>query len=496
MASDTVYEEHRAEKRSRQDDLVDRISNLPDEILVNILSLLSFSEALGTSVLSSRWIHLWKSAVTELDFEGFKLLEEKPVLWPIEPVEYEWTFLVEVPNTPPKKSPIVVKKKLMYMNSVNRVLRQINVLKIKKFRVSFNLNRENNSEGDIDRWIEFAMSKRVEYLELSLGVMGFFDGPPGGYSLSQGCYDYIKTPAGLSNIKHLRSLHLSYVDIEEENIEYLIMNCPLLEDLAVDNAKSLHNLRIEGSPSSSSPLALKYLEVRPYYSELLSMEIDHAPNLTRLVYRGQWMESRVLNCESLVDVDISLTDHYEASGVVFNCLAAYIGQLESLSMVIDHSDLPFRHLAELASLASLEQLKIHIVGAKSDYSILGLVPLINACPRLHTLRVELSVVYNPDASDDNDEEIEAVEKVCRESIKVVEIIDFNGYDLEYEFVEYVLEYFTGLERIVIEREVWKSKCLQLRPEAMEIYQMNLENTEKCALELKSLAPPGVEFVII
>ncbi|CAN1244175.1 F-box/LRR-repeat protein At3g03360, partial [Linum perenne] len=296
---------------------VDRISNLPDEILVNILSLLSFSEALGTSVLSSRWIHLWKSAVTELDFEGFKLLEEKPVLWPI-------------------KSPIVVKKKLMYMNSVNRVLRQINVLKIKKFRVSFNLNRENNSEGDIDRWIEFAMSKRVEYLELSLGVMGFFDGPPGGYSLSQGCYDYIKTPAGLSNIKHLRSLHLSYVDIEEENIEYLIMNCPLLEDLAVDNAKSLHNLRIEGSPSSSSPLALKYLEVRPYYSELLSMEIDHAPNLTRLVYRGQWMESRVLNCESLVDVDISLTDHYEASGVVFNCLAAYIGQLESLSMVIDH----------------------------------------------------------------------------------------------------------------------------------------------------------------
>ncbi|CAN1244177.1 Putative F-box/LRR-repeat protein At5g02700 [Linum perenne] len=209
----------------------------------------------------------------------------------------------------------------MYMNSVNRVLRQINVLKIKKFRVSFNLNRENNSEGDIDRWIEFAMSKRVEYLELSLGVMGFFDGPPGGYSLSQG--------SGLSNIKHLRSLHLSYVDIEEENIEYLIMNCPLLEDLAVDNAKSLHNLRIEGSPSSSSPLALKYLE-------LLSMEIDHAPNLTRLVYRGQWMESRVLNCESLVDVDISLTDHYEASGVVFNCLAAYIGQLESLSMVIDH----------------------------------------------------------------------------------------------------------------------------------------------------------------
>ncbi|CAN1181021.1 F-box/FBD/LRR-repeat protein At1g16930 [Linum perenne] len=201
MASDTVYEEHRAEKRSRQDDLVDRISNLPDEILVNILSLLSFSEALATSVLSSRWIHLWKSAVSVLDFDGLKLLDMGPHFLPeVEPPD--WYILDDdVPISLPRKPSIMEEKRLRYMNSVNRVLRHINVLQIKKFRVSFNLKDESNSKGDIDRWIEFALSKRVEYLDLSFGVMSYdiddINYPDlGDYSLSGGCYNYIKTPIG------------------------------------------------------------------------------------------------------------------------------------------------------------------------------------------------------------------------------------------------------------------------------------------------------------
>ncbi|CAN1181015.1 Putative F-box/LRR-repeat protein At5g02700 [Linum perenne] len=409
-----------AVKRTRHDGLVDWISELPDEILVNIISLLNFSEALSTSVLSSRWIHLWKSAVSVLDFDGSNLFDiQKPVLWPLEPFDMDqFIFLDYDPINPPKESPIVVAKRLMYRNSVNRVLREINVFQIKKFRVSFNLTGKNNSEGDIDRWIEFAISKRVEFLELSFGAMrDGFDFPyKADYNLSGGCYSYIRTPTGLSNIKHLRSLRLSYVDVEEGTIEYIIFNCPLLEELAVDNAKSAQNLRVAGSPSS--PLALKYLELRDFF-ELMSVESG-----------------------SLVDVDISLTDcYYEWPSLAFERLADCVGQLESLSLYIAH--------------------------------------------------------YNPDASDDNDEEIEAVEKkVCRDSIKVVEIINFNGYDVDYEFVEYVIEYFTGLERIVIEREVWKSKCYELRAEAMKIYQDKLEEVKNCALELKSFASPGVEFIIV
>ncbi|CAN1181024.1 Putative F-box/FBD/LRR-repeat protein At5g56810 [Linum perenne] len=377
MASNSAFKEQSALKHTRHYNLVDWISTLPDEILVNIISLLKFSEALSTSLLSSKWIHLWKSAVSVLDFDGLKLLDISQPLLPAEPM---------------------------------------------------------------------GMNKRVEYLDLSFGVMSdvYYFQDHGDYSLSGDCYDYIKTPAGLSNIKHLRSLRLSYVDVEEETLEYIIFSCPLLQELAVYNASSLYDLWVLGSPSS--PLALKYLEVTSC-DHLSSMLIDHAPSLTHLVHNGLWTDVHVENCASLVDVDISFVDRYELPAVAFSCLSAYAGQLEFLSLGLDPNNILF---SEVDELTSLEQLKIRVTGAKSYHSILGLVPLINACPRLHTLRVELTVEFDPDWSDCGGFTFED-DRVYRDSIKVVEIINFNGYDVDCEFVEYVMEYFTGLERIVIER---------------------------------------------
>jgi hypothetical protein len=39
----------------------DKISPLPDDILINILSLMTVREAAATDVLSTRWRHIWES---------------------------------------------------------------------------------------------------------------------------------------------------------------------------------------------------------------------------------------------------------------------------------------------------------------------------------------------------------------------------------------------------------------------------------------------------
>ncbi|KAK7842463.1 f-box/lrr-repeat protein [Quercus suber] len=123
---------------------MDRLSDLPNEIIVSILSFLKLKEAARTSVLSRRWGHLWKFTTGSLDFDDSSLqyLRKK-------------SFFKTLPGIDRDR----------YVSWVNHVLQLHQAHTIDEFKVDFPLKEECN-KLDIDNWILFSLRKKVKRLSL------------------------------------------------------------------------------------------------------------------------------------------------------------------------------------------------------------------------------------------------------------------------------------------------------------------------------------------
>lgn len=119
---------------------LDRISNLPDSILCHILSFLPTKNAVGTSILSTRWQDLWTS-VTSLDFDDSVLFHDR----------YEFDSCYDTVN-------------FSFMNFVNRVLLLRDVSCLEKFRLRLKVFCIFDA---VITWISAVIKKNVPKLDLS-----------------------------------------------------------------------------------------------------------------------------------------------------------------------------------------------------------------------------------------------------------------------------------------------------------------------------------------
>ncbi|GFQ03500.1 putative F-box/LRR-repeat protein at5g02700, partial [Phtheirospermum japonicum] len=258
----------------------DWISQLPDEILVVVLSSLPLKEAARTSVLSTRWINLWKHTSC-LDFEAESSLSER-------------------------------RKYVRWVNSVIRSYEGGSTLK--HFRICFDLDR--CSQKVITKWLEFAFARQVERLRLELLEYGDFEKVPSEV------YAFPKHLLLVNNFKSLKALCLKSVDVTDEAIHFFIRNCQFLEQLIVHGALNITNLEVCGSS-----LGLKHLEIS-YCFRLKSVKVS-APNLTSLkvtTVQGLFLE----NVPMLVDVFVACGELY--ANKLAPALLSCIQQLEILTL--------------------------------------------------------------------------------------------------------------------------------------------------------------------
>ncbi|CAN1327034.1 hypothetical protein LINPERPRIM_LOCUS34031 [Linum perenne] len=259
-------------------------------------------------------------------------------------------------------------------------------------------------------------------------------------------------------------------------------NCPLLEELVLINTSGLNKLRVVGS--SHSPLPLKRLVIS--FRQLELVEIAYTPCLVQLVYSCTFLQDfRLDKCTSLVDLTLVLRGDVVQARQLLELFSGCASQLRFLFVKLCCP------LYSLPEHTCLERLAIK-TESKSYQCILGLIPLINQCPRLHTLQVFFYNYYAEEGLKFAREEVD-YSKIVRKSVKVVEISGFSGYELEVEFVEYVMKYFVCLERIKIDRclttlisDLAKNRCSEKQARM----------AKDIALEFKSKASPAIEFIVI
>ena len=189
---------------------IDRISKLPDSILQHILTFLPTRDAVGTSILSKRWEHLWMSITS---------------------------FVFCMPCE-------LIYKRDLFMNFVERVLMLRDSSDIKYFALACDVLCDASR---INTWILYALQHNVRKLFLALcGLLDAHTFPPCLFNCdsledltlemsrsTQKMGRVLKLPRSVC-FSSLKSLYLKYVTFEGDySTKRLFSGCPVLENLTL-----------------------------------------------------------------------------------------------------------------------------------------------------------------------------------------------------------------------------------------------------------------------
>ncbi|KAL3620478.1 hypothetical protein CASFOL_035390 [Castilleja foliolosa] len=406
---------------------IDRLSALPDGILLHILSFLEFDsnfdvkDAAVTSVLSKRWQFLW-SELPKLNF---------------------------------RDSSRDVGKTRDFVSWVHRTIILRSGSYLKKFEVSFLY--DECYALDVNVWIRFAVKNNVKELSLWLRTGRYF------YTLPQVLYSNsslkclclkrcIVAPPLKIEWPCLTGLAIFEVELPEDVIHEILLGCPVLCTLTLNscwgfkrldlNLKTLRVVLVHDSEDTKNKVDL--LEIWAPYVHSLDVSFSSVEKKLKLI-----------NVQSLVKADIRYTEYDNSVEVMNNSmellektlhakeLIIRSGFIEVLSEMVVHG---FRLPQSKRDCLVLETLS-------DEDSIPGVLALLESSPNISSLFIECDDSYKkpartrvPAAMNELDFELL--------HLKNVRILDFANPYLASEpmlaMARILLKRATSLEKMKIE----------------------------------------------
>ncbi|XP_057773763.1 F-box/LRR-repeat protein At3g26922-like [Salvia miltiorrhiza] len=273
----------------------DRLSELPDSLILAILSLLPMKDVVATTLLSKRWQNLW-TTVPCLDFFGGtnKLVE--------------------------------------FRSFVCGALALWKGVKILKFSIGFLFHASFTS--DLDSWLLFVIEKQVEELYLDLmhqyHLICQYLAPQRLYSCPSikklsliCCALEISESVKWNQLKNLtiQTTHPS----SEDAMNYVLAGSPQLEVLELCTQLSEKNLNIQSN-------SLKMLKIRIDSGEMKPMLRIWAPNLETLEFSGTPRYSCLLNVPSLTTAVLDFCNGGYGSDELVRQVILSISHVEKITL--------------------------------------------------------------------------------------------------------------------------------------------------------------------
>lgn len=440
------------EKHNKEQDW---ISEMPDEILIMILSLLSLKEAVRTSAVSRKWRHLWKFYGGSMNFDGFERLMY--IYNQNKDGEHEEDGFVEM---------------------VNQVLHSHQATRVEELRIVYPLGERYTK--DINRWLEFAMANKVRRLELNFSLYIYYWRDFMMYNLS------LQTQ--IWRFDTLISLTLKSVNLTEELVASFLSTCTLLEQLCVEDARDLLHLRIGGP-------RLKLKEVWIMKCENLKDLKISAPNLVSFTYHGPNVGLPLEDVPLISSASFGggycehLFDH-------FYQLSFYPSRLEALVLDFNLAS-TYRWLfpKDMPEYSSLKLLELQFC-VREEQCIIHLLSFLCAFPHLHKFVLKYNVAQYSSKFRHQCKDLFGFQKYPQhDCLKVVEFCGWTGMDSEVEFAMHLLDVANSLEKIVMDTR--DPRYLRRPLDFIRIPRLEKMNfARERAQEFATKLPSGLDLVIL
>ncbi|XP_071711999.1 LOW QUALITY PROTEIN: putative FBD-associated F-box protein At1g61330 [Rutidosis leptorrhynchoides] len=414
----------------------DFIGQMSYDVLTKILSLMPIKDAVATSGVATRWRYLWRNLM-KLNFDGRSTTFNKP-------------SVVKLENE-------------KYINQVHSVIRSYNHPTVNDFRIRYGLNC--NHKHDIDEWIQFAMNKKVEFLELDLTNRCH-------YMCSHGKdYDF---PSRFADVlPYLKKLILIRVNVTQEVFEAFLKNSPHLEMIAILLPPYLYDIHVNGGQNGGQSRNLKHLQILDV-CQFRSIYLSDLDNLVSFTFNSYSVDLHLAHLPKLKEVKLGLVSMNINN--VFSQMSFGALSLQSLSLSVNHLE-GYNILPEsVPKLLNLKKLRLSYDGDGDD-CLLYLAFMMNACPNLENFCLKPSWTSTT---------ISKKKARCatnpHKNLKLVEIVEYKGRKCDYEVAAYIIQTAVELKKIVIAIE-------RINPKKEEAARSSAER-------IKLIKPHGVELIII